>query len=196
MVTTGFSKPYVAKYANAGSTVTYSEGQILARGVGLELEINTAEENNFYADNVTAEVEPARFVSGRATLTVDGLDNKAATLVYGLTPPTTIQVAEKPVQIQGYGENDPPYVGLGVVRRTRMNGVTEFWAVILPKIKFGVPSETMNTQGESIDWQPQEMNATILRDDTDAGLWRYVNATGLPTEAEAEAVIKAFFSIT
>lgn len=47
MVTTGFSMPYVAKYANTGTTVTYTSGMDLARGVSLSLEIDTADDNNF-----------------------------------------------------------------------------------------------------------------------------------------------------
>ena len=32
-IITGFSKPYVAKYAESSGTVTYSDGMVLARGV-------------------------------------------------------------------------------------------------------------------------------------------------------------------
>ena len=37
-VVTGFSKPYVAKYNVSGSTVTYSDGMKLARGVDVSIE--------------------------------------------------------------------------------------------------------------------------------------------------------------
>ena len=87
MVTTGFSMPYVAKYANTGTTVTYTSGMDLARGVSMSLEIDTADDNNFYANNVLAEVETAQFTSGSATVTVDGLSNEAATLIFGLPAP-------------------------------------------------------------------------------------------------------------
>jgi len=141
MVTTGFSKPYVAKYANEGTTVTYSEGMPLGRGVNLNLEVEAADDNNFYADNVIAETESGKFVRGSATITVDGLSNDAATLIFGLPEPESVQVSEAPVEMQGYGEAlNPPYVGYGCVRRTQHNGKVEFWPVILPKIKFAVPS--------------------------------------------------------
>lgn len=42
MVTTGFSKPYIAKYSNVGTAVTYSGGMKLGRGVELKLDIDTA----------------------------------------------------------------------------------------------------------------------------------------------------------
>ena len=53
-VTIGFSKPYVAKYSAAGTNVTYTGGMDLGRGVSLSLDIETADDNNFYADNVIA----------------------------------------------------------------------------------------------------------------------------------------------
>lgn len=197
MVTTGFSKPYVAKYANTGATVTYSDGMILARGVSLSVEIDTADDNNFYCDNVIGETESTQFTSGSATITVDGLDNDAATMIFGLPAPQSITVEESPVQMQGYGQQmNAPYVGFGCVRRTMMNGVTQYWPYILPKIKFSLPSEEMATQEDSIDWQTQELTATIMRDDTTAANWKLISAEGMDTEAEAEAAIKEFLNIT
>lgn len=195
MVTTGFSKPYVAKYANTGTTVTYTSGMDLARGVNLSLEIDTADDNNFYANNVLAEVETAQFTSGSATVTVDGLSNEAATLIFGLPAPTSLEVGapETTVQMQGYGDGmNPPYVGFGCVRRTQMEGKVEYWPLILPKIKFGLPSEEMETQEDQINWQTQELTATIQRDDTTAKNWKVISAEGLDTEAEAYAAVKAF----
>lgn len=190
MVTTGFSKPYVAKYSNEGTTVTYTEGMPLGRGVSLSLNIETADDNNFYADNVIAETESGKFTNGSATITVDGLSNDAATLVFGLPEPESVQVNESPVEMQGYGEAlDPPYVGYGCVRRTQYKGKVEYWPVILPKIKFAVPSEEMATQEENIEFQTQELSATIERDDTEKQNWKRVSATGFPTEAEAYAVV-------
>ena len=197
MVTTGFSKPYVAKYANTGSTVNYSSGMILARGVSLSVEIDTADDNNFYCDNVIGETESTQFTSGSATITVDGLANDAATMIFGLPTPQSVTVDETPVQMQGYGQQmDAPYVGFGCIRRTMMQGKTEYWPYILPKIKFSLPSEEMATQEDSIDWQTQELSATIMRDDTAAANWKLISAEGMDTEAEAEAAIKAYLNIT
>ena len=197
MVTTGFSKPYVAKYANTGQTVNYSGGMALGRGVSVSLEIDTEDDNNFYADNVVAETATASFTSGSATITVDGLTNDAATLIFGLPEPEEVTVEPStPVEMQGYGELNPPHVGFGFIRRTQMEGVVEYWPIILPKVKFGIPSDEAATQEDSIDWQTQELAATILRDDTAAGNWKRVSAEGLQTEAEAEAVIKKILNIT
>lgn len=190
MVTTGFSKPYVAKYSNTGTTVTYTGGMDLGRGVSLSLEIDTADDNNFYADNIVAETESSQFTSGSATITVDGLSNDAATMIFGLPAPENVEVGEEQVPMQGYGELNAPYVGYGCVRRTQENGVVKFWPLILPKIKFNVPSEEMATAEDQIDWQTQELTATVLRDDTTAKRWKRISTEGMDTEDEAYTAVK------
>lgn len=196
MVTTGFSKPIIALYSNEGQVVTYTSPQSLGRGVNVSLEIDTADDNNFYADNALAETETASFTSGSATITVDGLENTAATAIFGLPEPTelTVQSPSTTVQMQGYGEAlNPPFVGFGCVRRTMNAGVTQYWPFILPKIKFGLPSESMATQENQIDWQTQELTATVMRDDTAAANWKVVSAEDLSSEAAAVQAINAFF---
>lgn len=199
MVTTGFSKPYVAKYGTTAGTGsnTYTSGMKLGRGVNVSIEIDAGDDNNFYADNVIAESAAAQFTSASGTVTVDGLENDAATLILGLPSPTSFEVAaSESVQMQGYGGvMDPPYVGFAYIRRTMMNGVTSFYPVIHPKVRFAIPGDSSATQEDAIDWQTQELSATVLRDDTTANNWKLTTATGCETEAEAEAVIKKYFNI-
>lgn len=197
MVTTGFSKPYVAKYNATGQTVTYSGGMPLGRGVSLSLDVETADDNNFYADNVLAESESTNFTSGTANITVDGLENAAAVLILGLGSPQPLQVNETPVQMQGYGKSmAAPYVGYGCVRRTQMQGKVQYWPYILPKVKFSIPGDEIETSEDQINWQTQELSAAVQRDDTAAANWKLISEEGMATEAEAEAAVKAFLNIT
>ena len=199
MVTTGFSKPYVAKYGtSAGSASnTYTSGMLLGRGVNVSMEVDAGDDNNFYADNIIAETAAAQFTSATGTVTVDGLENAAASLILGLPTPTSFEVeTSESVQMQGYGGTmDPPYVGFAYIRRTMMNGVTSYYPVIHPKVRFSIPSDSAATQEDQIDWQTQELSATVLRDDTTAFNWKLTTAEGCETEAEAEAVIKKYFNI-
>ncbi len=196
MVTTGFSKPYVAKYSATGTTVTYSSGIALGRGVSLSLEIDTADDNKFYADNVVAETETSQFTSGSVTATVDGLESDAAKMIFGLGAVQDLTVGDTSVSMQPYGASmNPPYLGLGCIRRTMMKGETKYWPFILPKIRFSIPSEEMATQEDSIDWQSQELSATVMRDETAGKNWKYLSAEGMDTEEEAEAAVKAFLNI-
>lgn len=196
MVTTGFSKPYVAKYSATGQSVTYSGGLSLGRGVSLGLDIETADGNNFYADNVLAETESSNFTRGTATITVDGLENAAATLILGLGATQELQVNESPVNMQGYGQAmSAPYVGYGCVRRTQMRGKVQYWPYILPKVKFSIPGDEVETSEDQINWQTQELSATVQRDDTAAANWKLISEEGMATEAEAEEAVKAFLNI-
>ena len=188
-VRTGFSLPYVAKYASSGTSVTYSQGMRLARGVKVSIEAEAEDDNIFYADNISAESAPGIFTSGTATLTVDGLKLAAEQLIMG------IPAADSDGFIH-YGESlTIPYVGIGFVVRYMEDGVVSYVPTVLTKARFVTPGEDASTATDTIEWQTQELKATLLRDDTSNHDWKMVGSAQT-TEAAAEAKIKTFFSIT
>lgn len=188
-VMTGFSLPYVALYSASGNTVTYSSGQRLARGVQVSIEAEAEDDNIFYADNISAESAPGIFTSGTATFTVDGLKLAAEQLIMG------IPAADSEGWIH-YGESlTIPYVGVGFICRYMEDGVTSYVPYILTKCRFVTPGVDAQTATETIEWQTQEITATLLRDDTANHDWKWVGAEQT-TEALAEAKIKAVFNIT
>lgn len=190
-VCTGFSKPYVAKYSNTGSVVTYSGVMQLARGVSVSLSLNTTDDNTFYADNVAAETAPATFTGGTATLTVDGLLEAAEKFVLGLPEPTNVEAGGSQVAVSHYGDGmEIPYVGVGFVVRYQSAGVITYAPVVLTKARFQQPGLDAATQEESIDWQTQELTVDLMRDDTTNHDWKLVGADQ-STEAAAEEVLKA-----
>lgn len=187
-VMTGFSLPYVALYAASGGTVTYSQGQRLARGVQVSIEAEAEDDNIFYADNISAESAPGIFTSGTATFTVDGLKLDAERLIMGIPE----------ADAQGfihYGESlTIPYVGVGFICRYMEDGVTKYVPYILTKCRFVTPGVDAQTATETIEWQTQEIKATLLRDDTANHDWKLVGEEQA-SEALAEAKIKAVFNI-
>lgn len=190
-VCTGFSKPYVAKYSNAGGAVTYSGVMQLARGVSVSLSLNTTDDNTFYADNVSAETAPATFTGGTATLTVDGLLEAAEKFVLGLPEATNVEAGGSQVAVSHYGDGmEIPYVGVGFVVRYQSAGVITYAPVVLTKARFQQPGLDAATQEESIDWQTQELAVDLMRDDTANHDWKLVGADQ-STEAAAEEVLKA-----
>lgn len=190
-VCTGFSKPYVAKYTNAGNVVTYSGAMVLARGVSVSMSLNTSDDNIFYADNVSAETAAAVFSDGTATLTVDGLLAAAEKFILGLPEATEVQAGGSAVQVSHYGDGmEVPYVGIGFIVRYQSGGVVTYAPVVLTKARFQQPGLDAATQEESIDWQTQELTATLMRDDTTNHDWKLVGADQ-ETEAAAEAVLVA-----
>lgn len=182
-VITGFSKPFVALYSAAGTTVTYSGGIPLARGVEVQIAPESTDDNRFYADNIVAENEAGKFNGGTATITVDGLKDAANKLIFGL--PTADQ--------QGWTNhgNDQaiPYVGFGCVVRYQEEGVVSYVPLVLTKIQFNEATMQAATQEDTIDWQTQELTAQIFRDDTENQVWKKLGA-GVATEAAAETAMK------
>ena len=184
-VLTGFSQPYIAKYANTGTTVTYTSGQILARGVSVSMDATTSDDNIFYADNIAAESAPGVFQSGTCTLTVDGLKPTAAKTALGLPDAGADGFT-------AYGDDtNPPYVGIGFICRYMEDGATTYVPVVLPKCRFNTPNISAETQGESIEWQTQELVANVLRDDTAKHNWKLVGSAYATEALAASALVGA-----
>lgn len=193
-VITGFSKPYVALYSAEGTTVTYTSGTALARGVSVSLDIETGDNENFYADNVMAESAGGTFTGGTVTLTVDGLKDAARKLIMGLPSETSMTVGTATVKVQEYDDRQAiPYVGIGFVVRYMENGVTSYVPYVFPKCIFSEDGIEANTQEESIEFQTAELSATIMRDDSTNHRWRRI-AEAQTTEALAEAAVAAMLA--
>ena len=182
-VCTGFSDPFVALYANSGTTVTYSSCTPLARGVEVSVEAEeSSDSNNFYADNVLAESIQGIFSGGTATLTVDGLLDTTRKLIYGL--PTADGSGWT-----HFGDNQSvPYVGIGFVTRYMSGGTVSYVPTILTKAIFAAEPQEAATQGDEVEWQTTELKATLLRDDGANHDWKWIGA-GQATQAAAVSMI-------
>lgn len=188
-VCTGFSKPYVALYDSSNNAITYTSGQVLARGVDVNIEPDSADDNNFYADNQTAETAAGGFTGGTVTLTVDGLLMAAEKLIMGLPAPGE----------DGFTAYDDdqqiPYVGIGFICRYMSSGTTSYVPTVLVKTAFNQIPTNAATQEEEIDWQTQELTATIMRGDDAKHTWKY-QGEEYPTEAAAEAKLRTKLGIS
>lgn len=186
-VTTGFSLPYVALYANSGGTITYTSGQKLARGVNVTISPESTDDNIFYADNVAAENDGGRFTGGTVTLEVDGLLGSTRKLIFGLPTSTGGWTS--------YGDDmSIPYVGIGYIARAMSDGQTTYTPTVLAKCRFSLPETSAATQEESIDWQTESLEATIFRSDDANHNWIFVGDE-YSTEALAEAALKTKLGI-
>ena len=194
-VCTGFSMPWVAKYANNNGTISYSGGIPLARGVDVSLSVEGTSDNKFYADNVVAETDNQAFASGTLSLTVDGLKDAARKMITGVQTTQAVTVTTgTTVSFDVYDDVAAvPYVGVGFVVRYMEAGVTSYVPVIIRKVKFNDPELSAATQEEEIDWQTQSLEGTILRDDSANHAWKMVGAEQT-TEAAAYNAIKKYLT--
>lgn len=187
-VITGFSKPYIANYAASGTTITYSGGMVLARGVSVSLAPESADDNKFYADNVTAETAAGVFTGGTATITVDGLNPAARALAYGLP-----EAGSDGWTADGDTTN-APYVGIGYIVRYMSGCDVIYVPTVLAKTRLSIPTEEASTQEDEIDWQTTALDFTLMRDDSANHNWRFIGAD-FTTEEAAEAALKAKLGI-
>ena len=191
MVTTGFSRIHVAKYTASGTAVTYSGVVELARAKSMSIDVSTSDENKFYANNGLAEYEPTKFKEGTAKIVVDGLSGEEEALLMGIEE-ASMAVGSTTVTVVKFGKTmNPPYLGIGAVKRMQKNQTVTYRAVILCKTRFAVPADAAETQEENINWQTQELNAMIMRDDSAEENWKIIPKENFATEDEAVAFIKA-----
>lgn len=197
-VITGYSKPYVALYAVTDNVVSYSGGIPLARGVSVSIDPEAGDGNDFYADNVTAESVGGTFTGGTVTLTVDGMKDAARKLVMGIVTEDTITVgtgSTSSVKVYDYDDQQvAPYIGIGFIVRYMENGVTSYVPHIICKTVFSPEGLEAATQEEDIEFQTTDLEATIMRDDSQYHRWQRI-AEAQTTEAQAEAVVKALLNI-
>lgn len=194
-VITGYSRPFVALYNNNEGTITYSSGMPLARGVDVSVEAETGDAVNFYADNVMAESVGGVFTGATITMTVDGLKDNARKLIMGLPNAEPLTVGSSSVDIYTYDDRQNiPNVGIGFVVRYMESGVTSYQPVVFTKASFSVDGLDAATQEEEIEFQTTELEAALMRDDSEHHAWRKIGADQT-TEAAAVNVVKALLNI-
>lgn len=191
MATIGLSKPYFAVYSVAGSTVSYANGAVMGKATEANIEIDTTEDNNLYADNAIAETDRT-FAGGTLTLSTDDLSQEVSKAILGLAEQaiTGIEgVTDTSVKELLYDDQQQtPYLGVGFIIKKKVGGVYKWRGVILTKVMFSTPADAATTQGETIEWQTPELSATIMRDDSTNHMWK--REATFTTEAQAEAYIK------
>lgn len=197
MATIGLSKPYFAVYSAAGSTVSYANGAVMGKATEANIEIDTTEDNNLYADNAIAETDRT-FAGGTLTLSTDDLSQEVSKAILGLAEQaiTGIEgVTDTSVKELLYDDQQQtPYLGVGFIIKKKVGGVYKWRGVILTKVMFSAPADAATTQGETIEWQTPELSATIMRDDSPNHMWK--REATFTTEAQAEAYIKDRLGIT
>ena len=197
MAVIGLSKPYYGIYSVSGTTVSYANGAVMGKATEANIEIDTTEDNNLYADNAIAETDRS-FAGGTLTLSTDDLSQDVAKAILGLTENTITGiegVTDTSVKELVYDDTQTtPYLGVGFIVKKKVGGAYKWRAVVLSKVMFSVPADAATTQGESIEWQVPELSATIMRDDSATHMWK--REATFTTEAQAEAYIKNRLSIT
>lgn len=169
MARIGLAIPTCAFYAANEGVVTYSDGFTLGKAIEASIELEDTDPIVLYADNVAAE-SVASFSTGTLTLTIDELSVENAGKILGISP--TSIVTPSGTAISFNSNQATPYLGLGLIVKKLVNNVMVHQAIILRKIQFRVPAGDYTTQGENVEFQTPELQATIMKDDTSSGTWQ------------------------
>lgn len=163
MANIGLSQPYYAKYAYSQGSVSYSGLAKLGKATTVDLSLDNKDPEKLYADNGIAE-SLWLFSGATVTLGVDELGLSVAADILGLTAPAsdTIHFTANSVA---------PYVGLGFIVKKIVGGSVKWRMVVLYKCQFKPIDFSVNTQGETVEFQTPELEATVLTPDTSDGKW-------------------------
>ena len=200
MARIGLSKPYAALYAVSGSTVSYTSGALCGKAVSLELNLDSGNDNILYADNAPAESD-TQFAGGSITIGTDDLNAtvmktflgmpEAAIVTTGFTNFTTTS----PKWYKNNDSQSVPYLGFGAIAKKNVGGVYKYVAIVFNKVQFANLAQSMETQGETISWQTESIEATIMRSDSTTHDWRWISSD-MDSESDAEQVLKQALDIS
>lgn len=193
MAKIGLSKPFFAIYSADGSTVSYSNGGVLGKYTALNIALSNSN-NPFYADNGPAETDDT-FPGGTVTITTDDLRPNALLSALGVVSEAITGGGEGAAWLVNNDNQAIPFIGLGGIAKKKVDDEIKYVGIVLDKIKLLNPSESFQTQGETIEWQTSELTGNIYRSDKPSHDWKRVT-TLLDTEAAAEAAVKAYLGIS
>lgn len=198
MATIGLSHPFYAKYANNGTTVTYSGGGSMGKFTELQVNLNDAEDNVLRGDNAPAEVDN-QFSGGTLDASTTELMPNVAKDILGVKQEpvgSTPAISTTGATWNIYDDDQvAPNLGFGGVIKKQINGQIKWVAFVFKKIQFKTSIQSATTQGETIEWQVPTINATIMRSDEVKHEW-YRDSSPLDSEADAILLVKSMLNIT
>lgn len=173
----GLRKPIVATRTAYN---TYGEPAALGKAVSFTDTPNVATAE-LYGDDSLAESDKSVTKSALTIGTTD-IPDDMQNIMYGHTKSDDGEIASKSDDIANY-------CGLGLIGVKKIDGVRKFEARWYPKVQFEDPETSINTKGESTEFQTLSTNSTAMPDDD--GTWRIMES--FSTEDEAVAYINKKF---
>lgn len=166
----GLRKPI---FASARDDGTYDEPMALGKAISLEITTNFAEAS-LSADDGQAEYVK-EFTNADVTLGTSTIPIAAMKPIFG-------HAAEVSGGAVVYNKDDQnSNVAMAVVAPEIIDDVRTFVAIFLPKVKFGDPSDSWETKGDSITFKTPSISGKASAND--AGVWK--ETATFKTEQEA-----------
>lgn len=168
------------KYKNTSGAVTYTEPTDVGDAMSAQLELKFAE-GRLYAESKLAEYIKLA-TGGTISLAVKYLKKNAQTMFYGCTSDASKE------NLKFSAKDIANYVGIGFYAPDKIDGVTKYTCIWVPKVLFGPPSMSYQTKGENIQFNTPTTTGEFLADDSTDEL--LLETETVDTAAEAVAWIK------
>lgn len=183
------SLPVVAERTETTSTVTYSDGAYLGKLISVST-APTAFDVKLYGDDGVAE--SAKGVTNVAlTINTTTVPIELAETLFGNT--YTSATSSEPAQVAKASDDNAPYVGFGFIYAEMVDGTSNYYVKFYPKVKFAAPSESFNTQGETIAFGTPSLTATA---ENDAIQGYYELTEKFSSASAAAAELKSLLSVS
>lgn len=170
----------IGKYKNTSGTVTYETPTEVGDAMNANIELKFAE-GRLYAEGRLAEYIKLA-TGGTISIAVKYIKKAAQAMMYGAT------TDNQKDNVKFSAKDVANYVGVGLYAPDKVDGVTKYTCMWVPKSLFGPPSFAYQTKGENIQFNTPTTTGEFLPDDTTAEL--LLESETVETAEEAVAWIK------
>ena len=170
----------IGKYKNTSGTVTYDTPTEVGDAMNANIELKFAE-GRLYAEGRLAEYIKLA-TGGTISIAVKYIKKAAQAMMYGATADGSKD------NVKFSAKDVANYVGVGLYAPDKVDGVTKYTCMWVPKALFGPPSFAYQTKGENIQFNTPTTTGEFLPDDTTAEL--LLESETVETAEEAVAWIK------
>lgn len=177
----------IAKYVNTSGTITYTDAQTLGDAMNVNMEVRVAE-GRLYAESTLAEYM-RKIVGGTISIGVKYIPTTAQKLMFGATDKSRTVGTTSVTSLVIGGADTPQYVGVAFYAPDMIDGALKYTAVKVAKSLFGQPSMSLQTAGESIQFNTPTVTGEFLADNSTEQ--EMIETAVCDTEAAAKAWVTA-----
>lgn len=177
----GLKKPIIGTRKASGS---YETPFALGKAVSMNITPNY-NEASLYGDDALAEYDKY-FKDADVTLGTTTLPIDAHNAMFGHTVESSSQT------VTFDSDDETNYVGVGIISTEKVDGLTKYVAMFMPKVKFSDPSDDFTTRGDSIEYKTPSISGKASPDDD--GAWK--KTAVFATDAEALSWVYTQFGAT
>ncbi|HRS66160.1 MAG TPA: hypothetical protein P5519_09790 [Spirochaetia bacterium] len=160
MAKIGLKYPVYAKATETGSSISYSNGAVLAKAISANISIES-NDVKLYADDAVSETDHS-FASGNISLNADDLSDAVKVALLGYTEGAEVDATLGSKELSAGAATTAAFVGVGFYAKRIKAGVTSWRAIWLKKVQFKEPADESATKGETVEFKTPTLEGTIM----------------------------------